>query len=291
MSSVSRVDSEFEKLKKLESFLGRDEEEAVHLKWRLLTDRAAESLQRSIYVQQGLNKPIRQTLGFGCVSSCLIGFEAGMAGVFGWLSWIYSQKNDDMVSFKLFLAFLVVLLVIGLTVAIGDRIYSHIALNRQFRLDMRDRPHNVEGETDDPLQTTMDGSFDRLIRYERIRFKWKLLCIIAWFLIAFVLLADAYINNGMIPIQPFMDLFGRNEKDTLDLLGCIMIYTHLTSIVTLLIAAIRVPLLSSKEKNKAMIAKRHQDDADHHSNDGRPASMSLHTQAQGIRICIERYRS
>ena len=150
MSSVSRVDSEFEKLKKLESFLGRDEEEAVHLKRRLLTDRAAESLQRSIYVQQGLNKPIRQTLGFGCVSSCLIGFEAGMAGVFGWLSWIYSQKNDDMVSFKLFLAFLVVLLVIGLTVAIGDRIYSHIALNRQFRLDMRDRPHNVEGETDDP---------------------------------------------------------------------------------------------------------------------------------------------
>ena len=198
MSSVSRVDSEFEKLKKLESFLGRDEEEAVHLKRRLLTDRAAESLQRSIYVQQGLNKPIRQTLGFGCVSSCLIGFEAGMAGVFGWLSWIYSQKNDDMVSFKLFLAFLVVLLVIGLTVAIGDRIYSHIALNRQFRLDMRDRPHNVEGETDDPLQTTMDGSFDRLIRSERIRFKWKLLCIIAWFLIAFVLLADAYINNGMI---------------------------------------------------------------------------------------------
>lgn len=166
-----------------------------------------ESLNRSNYVRLGMaSTAIRQRLGSGCASNCLIGFEAGIAAVLGWLYLAYSQKNDDMVSLKLLLAFFVVLLTIGLTVAAGVRIYAHITLNRQFRFDMRDYSINAEGETGALPQETMDRSFESLVEYEDRRSKWKLLCCIAWLLLTFVSLAYACIVNDMIPVQPFMDL-------------------------------------------------------------------------------------
>lgn len=290
--SISRIDSEFEKLKKLESHLGRDEEAAVHLQRKLLTDRAAENLHRSIYVQWGMSKPI--ALGCGCISSCLFGFEIGLATVLGWLFFVYSQKNDDMVSFGLLMGFLAVLLTMGLTVATGNWINAHIALNRQFRLDMQDRSHNMKGETDASLQKAMDKSFDHLAEYERRKSKWKILCAIEWFLITFLLLAYACITNGLIPVQPFMDLFGLSKEGALNRLSEITVCAFLVSFVAAYITAIRVLLLSpdkkDKDKTKAKATKRHQDDANSGSNDDRSVSKSLHTQAQGIRICIEHCR-
>lgn len=248
-SSISRINSKFEKLKKLELHLERNGEAAVRLQRKLLNGEAMESLNRSNYVRLGMaSTAIRQRLGSGCASNCLIGFEAGIAAVLGWLYLAYSQKNDDMVSLKLLLAFFVVLLTIGLTVAAGVRIYAHITLNRQFRFDMRDYSINAEGETGALPQETMDRSFESLVEYEDRRSKWKLLCCIAWLLLTFVSLAYACIVNDMIPVQPFMDLFGLGRKDALDRLGEITACTYLCSIIALLIIAIRVPFLLPEKR-------------------------------------------
>lgn len=244
-----------------------------------------------------MSKPI--ALGCGCISSCLFGFEIGLATVLGWLFFVYSQKNDDMVSFGLLIGFLAVLLTMGLTVATGNWIYAHITLNRQFRLDMQDRSRNAEGETDASLQKVMDKSFNRLTEYERRKSKWKILCVIEWFLIAFFPLAYACIINELVPIQPFMDIFRLSKEGTLNRLSEITVCTFSVSLIASYITAIRVLLLSpdkkdkdkTKDKPKARSMKRHQDDANSYSNDGRPTSRSFHTQIHGIHICIERYRS
>ena len=265
-SSISRINSKFEKLKKLESHLERNGEAAVRLQRKLLNGEAMESLNRSNYVRLGMaSTAIRQRLGSGCASKCLIGFEAGIAAVLGWLYLVYSQKNDDMVSLKLLLAFFAVLLIMGLTVAAGARIYAHITLNRQFRFDMRDYSINAEGETGALPQETMDRSFESLVEYEGRRSKWKLLCFIAWLLLTFVSLAYAYIVNDMIPVQPFMDLFGLGRKDTLDRLGEITACTCLCSIIALLITAIRVSFLLPEKKNRDKVesTEPYRDDTNH----------------------------
>lgn len=105
MPGISRVISKLENLKKLESHLGHDNEAAVRLR-RLLTDEAMKTICRKIYVRQGMIRhAARQWLRLGYISSCLLGFELGMAAVSACLLCIHSQKDDNALSFRLSLAF------------------------------------------------------------------------------------------------------------------------------------------------------------------------------------------
>lgn len=130
---------------------------------------------------------------------------------------------------------------------------------------MRDYSINAEGETGALPQETMDRSFESLVEYEGRRSKWKLLCVIAWLLLTFVSLAYACIVNDMIPVQPFMDLFGLGRKDTLDRLGEITACTCLCSIIALLITAIRVSFLLPEKKNRDKVesTEPYRDDTNH----------------------------
>lgn len=262
MPSISRVDSEFEELKKLESHLGRDTEAAIRLRRKLLTSKAMEALYRRNYVQQGMTTTIRQRLGFGCFSASLVGAEIGIAIVLGVLFFSHPQKDDSALSFRLYLAFSAVLLIAALTAAAGNWIYARITLNRQFRLDMLERSHNMEDETDTSLQDAMNGSFERLVEYEKRRFMWKLACFFEWLLIAFIPCVYPFILNKWIPVQPVMDLFGLD----MDRLGGIMACIYLVSLFFSLITAIFVLLFPPKDENKRTKPMERHDRDD--SNDG-----------------------
>lgn len=226
MPGISRVISKLENLKKLESHLGHDNEAAVRLR-RLLTDEAMKTICRKIYVRQGMIRhAARQWLRLGYISSCLLGFELGMAAVSACLLCIHSQKDDNALSFRLFLAFFAVLLIAGLTAASGDWIYARITLNRQFRLDM-------EGKTEASLLETMDESFARLEKYEKKTFPLKLFAGIAWVLIPFFLLIYT---------------FRLDEADTLDTIAAIVVVV--VAIVFLVVSFVMLYRYPSKNKNK-----------------------------------------
>lgn len=260
MPGISRISSKFENLKKLESHLGRGEEAAVHMQRKILAGDAREALCHNVYVRQGMDrKEIRQRLVFGCFSASLVGFELGVAIVLGYLCWIHSQKDNDVVSLKLSLAFIAILLMIGLTVAAGDWIYAHITLNRQFRFDMRDYSRKTEDATDASLQETMDRSFVSLIDYERRRFKWKFVCLAAWFAIASDLTAYSFILNGLIP----KDLLGLDKAGALDGLSTTAVIVYLIAFLAFVIAGIAVLCISPKDKSKrAKATGRHDRDED-----------------------------
>lgn len=117
-----------------------------------------------------------------------------MASVPACLLCIHSQKDDNALSFILFLAFFAVLLIAGLTAAGGQWMHSHMALNHQFRLD-------AEGKTEASLLETMDESFARLEKYEKETFPFKLIAGIVWFLIVITPLIYTFIINNPIPVK------------------------------------------------------------------------------------------
>lgn len=190
MPGISRVTSKLENLKKLESHLEHDNEATGCLR-ELLTDEAMKTICRKIYVRKGMiRRAARQRLRLGYISSCLLGFELGMATVPACLLCIHSPKDDN----ALFLALFVVLLIAGLTAAGGQWMHSHMALNHQFRLD-------AEGKTEASLLETMDESFARLEKYEKETFPFKLIGCIVCFLIAFTALAYTFIINNSTPVK------------------------------------------------------------------------------------------
>lgn len=240
MPGISHVTSKLENLKKLESHLGHDNEATVSLR-RLLTDEAMKTICRKIYVRQGMiRQAARQRLRLGYISSCLFGFELGMVAVSACLFCIHSQKDDNALSFRLFLAFFAVLLIAGLTAAGGQWMHAHMMLNRQFRLD-------TEGKMEASLLETMDESFARLEKYEKETFKWKLFGGIAWFLITFFLLAYTFIINNSILVKPFMDHFGYD----VNAISMFVVFIYLFAAIFFLVASCAMlNCYSSENKNK-----------------------------------------
>lgn len=268
MPGISHVTSKLENLKKLESHLGHDNEATVRLR-RLLTDEAMKTICRKIYVRQGMiRQAARQRLRLGYISSCLFGFELGMVTVSACLFCIHSQKDDNALSFRLFLAFFAVLLIAGLTAAGGQWMHAHMMLNRQFRLD-------TEGKMEASLLETMDESFARLEKYEKETFKWKLFGGIAWFLITFFLLTYTFIINNSIPVKPFMDHFGYDDKtDALNAISMFVVFIYLFAAIFFLGASCAMlNCYSSENKNKkTKPMKQHGQNDDSDDEDTRPST-------------------
>lgn len=104
----------------------------------------------------------------------------------------------------------------------------------------------MEDETDTSLQDAMNGSFERLVEYEKRRFMWKLACFFEWLLIAFIPCVYPFILNKWIPVQPVMDLFGLD----MDRLGGIMACIYLVSLFFSLITAIFVLLFPPRTRTR-----------------------------------------
>lgn len=152
-SSISSINSKFEETTKLESNLEGRGESAIRLRKKGLADEALETLSYKIYMRDGIRFiSNRGKVGCGCISCCLIGFEIGIAAVLLLLSCAFSQEEDEDTASRYFIAFIVVILVILMTVKACCWIYARIALNRQFRLYMRNRWHDGEDGADDSLQ-------------------------------------------------------------------------------------------------------------------------------------------
>lgn len=239
MPGISRVTSKLENLKKLESHLEHDNEATVRLR-RLLTDEAMKTICRKIYVRQGMIRhAARQRLRLGYISSCLLGAEIGIGFALVVLFCIHSQKDYNALSFVLFLAFLAVLLIAGLTAAAGDWIYARITLNRQFRLD-------TEGKTEASLLETMDESFARLEKYEKKPFLLKLIAGIMWSLITFIPL--------IYPFIPLIYTFIINNSISVKSSNAISMFAVLiylfAAIIFFVVSVIMLHCYPSKNKNK-----------------------------------------
>lgn len=241
MPGISRVTSKLENLKKLESHLEPDNKATGCLR-ELLTDEAMKAICRKIYVRKGMiRRAARQRLRLGYISSCLLGFELGMAAVSACLLCIHSQKDDNALSFILFLAFFAVLLIAGLTAAGGQWMHSHMALNHQFRLD-------AEGKTEASLLETMDESFARLEKYEKETFRFKLIGGIACLLIPFFLLIYT---------------LRLDEADTLDTIAAIVVgVATLVFFGASLVMLIRYPSENKNKKTEPMNNHGQNDDSD-----------------------------
>lgn len=241
MPGISRVTSKLENLKKLESHLEPDNKATGCLR-ELLTDEAMKAICRKIYVRKGMiRRAARQRLRLGYISSCLLGFELGMAAVSACLLCIHSQKDDNALSFILSLAFFAVLLIAGLTAAGGQWMHSHMALNHQFRLD-------AEGKTEASLLETMDESFARLEKYEKETFRFKLIGGIACLLIPFFLLIYT---------------LRLDEADTLDTIAAIVVWVAtLVFFVASLVMLNRYPSENKNKKTEPTNKHGQNDDSD-----------------------------
>ena len=226
MPGISRVTSKLKTLKKLESHLEPDNEATGCLR-ELLTDEAMKTICRKIYMRKGMiRRAAHQRLRLGYISSCLLGFELGMASVPACLLCIHYQKDDNALSFILFLAFFAVLLIAGLTAAGGQWMHSHI------RLD-------AEGKTEASLLETMDKSFARLEKYEKETFLFKLIGGIVCFLIAVAPLAYTFIINNSIPVK------------SLNAIRMVAEFVYLLAdIVFFVVSLVMLNRYSSENKNK-----------------------------------------
>lgn len=249
MPGISRVTSKLENLKKLESHLEPDNKATGCLR-ELLTDEAMKAICRKIYVRKGMiRRAARQRLRLGYISSCLLGFELGMAAVSACLLCIHSQKDDNALSFILFLAFFAVLLIAGLTAAGGQWMHSHMALNHQFRLD-------AEGKTEALLLETMDKSFERLEKYEKETFPFKLTGGIACFLIVITPLIYTFIINNPIPVKS-LNAISKVAAFILYLIANIGFL-----VVSLLVMLNRYPSENKNKKTEPMNNHGQNDDSD-----------------------------
>lgn len=201
-SSISSINSKFEETTKLESNLEGRGESAIRLRKKGLADEALETLSYKIYMRDGIRFiSNRGKVGCGCISCCLIGFEIGIAAVLLLLSCAFSQEEDEDTASRYFIAFIVVILVILMTVKACCWIYARIALNRQFRLYMRNRWHDGEDGADDSLQMMMEKSHGCLLAYEKKRGKYKAAVTVLWVMLVVFPLTSAFVED----LKPLAD--------------------------------------------------------------------------------------
>lgn len=274
-SSISSINSKFEETAKLESNLEGRGGSAIRLRKKGLADEALETLSYKIYMRDGIRFiSNRGKVGRGCISWCLIGFEIGIATVLFLLFCAFSQKEDEDAASIIFVAFIVVILVTVLTVKACCWIYARIALNRQFRLYIRNRWHDGEGRADDSLQMMMEKSRECLLAYEKKRGKYKAAVFVLWIMFTVFPLTSAFVED----LKPLADTsfvkfliktFNLTWEDIPNILSTAAVWVCVGCLYLLLFIACMVLHLWNKESEKAKAnpAKQRPDDVDFNAGD------------------------
>lgn len=140
-ADVSRIIKELKEMVELESHAGERQRSVIRAHREFLVDEAVERLAYETYTRKGLRFwANQQELVCGYFSLFLVG---GLYGIDVGLLLLVCVMSQDMNGAaavgKLLIAFAVTASSTILAAMIGKRIYTHVALRKQFRLDILER--------------------------------------------------------------------------------------------------------------------------------------------------------
>lgn len=143
-ADVSRIIKELKEMVELESHAGERQRSVIRAHREFLVDEAVERLAYETYTRKGLRFwANQQELVCGYFSLFLVG---GLYGIDVGLLLLVCVMSQDMNGAaavgKLLIAFAVTASSTILAAMIGKRIYTHVALRKQFRLDILERIRN-----------------------------------------------------------------------------------------------------------------------------------------------------
>ena len=155
--------------------LVKDSDLCIRARREFLIDEAAERLAYETYARKGLRFwANQQELVCGYFSLFLVG---GLYGIDVGLLLLVCAMSQDMNGAaavgKLLIAFAVTASSTILAAMIGKRIYTHVALRKQFRLDILERIRDGGSGMDASFTQAMEKSYKRLHEYEETRRVWK----------------------------------------------------------------------------------------------------------------------
>lgn len=159
----------------LESHAGERQRSVIRAHREFLVDEAVERLAYETYTRKGLRFwANQQELVCGYFSLFLVG---GLYGIDVGLLLLVCVMSQDMNGAaavgKLLIAFAVTASSTILAAMIGKRIYTHVALRKQFRLDILERIRDGGSGMDASFTQAMEKSYKRLHEYEETRRVWK----------------------------------------------------------------------------------------------------------------------
>lgn len=174
-ADVSRIIKELKEMAELESHAGERQRSVIRAHREFLIDEAAERLAYETYTRKGLRFwANQQELVCGYFSLFLVG---GLYGIDVGLLLLVCAMSQDMNGAaavgKLLIAFAVTASSTILAAMIGKRIYTHVALRKQFRLDILERIRDGGSGMDASFTQAMEKSYKRLHEYEETRRVWK----------------------------------------------------------------------------------------------------------------------
>lgn len=143
-ADVSRIIKELKEMVELESHAGERQRSVIRAHREFLVDEAVERLAYETYTRKGLRFwANQQELVCGYFSLFLVG---GLYGIDVGLLLLVCVMSQDMNGAaavgRLLIAFAVTASSTILAAMIGKRIYTHVALRKQFRLDILERIRN-----------------------------------------------------------------------------------------------------------------------------------------------------
>lgn len=170
-ADVSRIIKELKEMAELESHAGERQRSVIRAHREFLIDEAAERLAYETYTRKGLRFwANQQELVCGYFSLFLVG---GLYGIDVGLLLLVCAMSQDMNGAaavgKLLIAFAVTASSTILAAMIGKRIYTHVALRKQFRLDILERIRDGGSGMDASFTQAMEKSYKRLHEYEETR--------------------------------------------------------------------------------------------------------------------------
>lgn len=174
-ADVSRIIKELKEMVELESHAGERQRSVIRAHREFLVDEAVERLAYETYTRKGLRFwANQQELVCGYFSLFLVG---GLYGIDVGLLLLVCVMSQDMNGAaavgKLLIAFAVTASSTILAAMIGKRIYTHVALRKQFRLDILERIRDGGSGMDASFTQAMEKSYKRLHEYEETRRVWK----------------------------------------------------------------------------------------------------------------------
>ncbi len=168
-ADVSRIIKELKEMVELESHAGERQRSVIRAHREFLVDEAVERLAYETYTRKGLRFwANQQELVCGYFSLFLVG---GLYGIDVGLLLLVCVMSQDMNGAaavgKLLIAFAVTASSTILAAMIGKRIYTHVALRKQFRLDILERIRDGGSGMDASFTQAMEKSYRLLSTRKR----------------------------------------------------------------------------------------------------------------------------
>lgn len=262
-ADVSRIIKELKEMVELESHAGERQRSVIRAHREFLVDEAVERLAYETYTRKGLRFwANQQELVCGYFSLFLVG---GLYGIDVGLLLLVCVMSQDMNGAaavgKLLIAFAVTASSTILAAMIGKRIYTHVALRKQFRLDILGRIRDGGSGMDALFTQAMERSYKRLHEYEETRRVWKY-----WILVLSCLLT--------VSLLVLVAAMAFNWWSGLIFIGAVVL---LGSFLVLTVVLLRAPKLSEEGEAVDRTAPKMEEEShlDKTASDG-PARAECH---------------